>query len=177
MTTAPTGELDARYSDEQATTLDWASAVKALEAAELFWLSTARAGGRLHVTPLIAVWHAGALHFCTGPDKQKARNLRLDDHCALTTGTNIWNEGLDMVVEGQAVRVSDDADLTSIAAAFVAKYGSDWSFEVRDGCFFHGGGSDQGDGRFAAWVFRVDPISVYAFAKGPFAQTRWQQGL
>src|SRR6188472_4014151 len=71
----PVTELDARYGDPQATPMSWPDAVAALDTAELFWLSTVRADGRPHVTPLLAVWHEGALHFCTGADEQKARNL------------------------------------------------------------------------------------------------------
>ncbi len=46
-----------------------------LEASEIFWLSTVRRDGRPHVTPLPAMWLDGALHFCTGPEEQKAKNL------------------------------------------------------------------------------------------------------
>jgi Pyridoxamine 5'-phosphate oxidase len=77
-----------------------------LEAAELFWISTVRADGRPHVTPLVAAWLDGAIHFHTGADEQKAANLRANPHVVLTTGCNRWNEGLDVVVEGEAVRVS-----------------------------------------------------------------------
>lgn len=45
-----------------------------------------RADGRPNVTPLPAVWRDATLYFCTGPDEQKAVNLRADDRCALTTG-------------------------------------------------------------------------------------------
>ena len=39
-------------------------------------LSTVRADGRPHVTPLVAVWLDGALYFCTGEGEQKERNIR-----------------------------------------------------------------------------------------------------
>ena len=44
-------------------------------------------------------------------------------HCILTTGCNALNEGLDLVVEGDAVRVSDDATLRRIAGAYESKDG------------------------------------------------------
>ena len=43
--------------------------------AELYWITTVRADGRPHVTPLIGVWFDGAMHFTTGLEEQKARNL------------------------------------------------------------------------------------------------------
>jgi nitroimidazol reductase NimA-like FMN-containing flavoprotein (pyridoxamine 5'-phosphate oxidase superfamily) len=84
----PQAELDSRYSSEDATAPAWSHADALLSAAELFWISTVRPGGRPHVTPLPAVWVGGALHFCTGPEERKARNLALNPHVVLTTGTN-----------------------------------------------------------------------------------------
>ena len=62
--------------------------------------------GRRHVTPLVAVWLDDAVHFSTGPDEQKARNLAGSPWVALTTGANDWQSGLDVVVEGEAARVT-----------------------------------------------------------------------
>ncbi|MER6343733.1 pyridoxamine 5'-phosphate oxidase family protein [Streptomyces sp. NPDC001595] len=163
----PHTRLDPRYSDETATAIPWARAEALLAAAELFWISTVRPDGRPHVTPLPAVWSAGALHFCTGPRERKARNLAANPQVVLTTGTNTWNEGYDLVVEGAAARVGDDGRLRELAAAWEAKYGAFWHFEVRDGCFHHGAGR--------ALVFRVAPRTVFGFGKGePFSQTRWR---
>ncbi|TQK44071.1 nitroimidazol reductase NimA-like FMN-containing flavoprotein (pyridoxamine 5'-phosphate oxidase superfamily) [Streptomyces sp. SLBN-118] len=162
----PVTKLDARYSDEKATADEWADAVERLKAAEVYWLSTVRPQGRPHVTPLIAVWHDGGLHFCTGADERKAKNLRDNREVVLTTGANALDEGYDVVVEGSAERVSDETRLRALAEAYVEKYGSDWTFEVRDGVFVHQGGT--------ALVFRVEPRTAFGFAKSPYSQTRWQ---
>ena len=138
-----------------------------LETAELFWISTVRGDGRPHVTPLPAVWHDGRLHFCTGPAEQKAVNLARNPHVALTTGTNRWKEGLDVVVEGGAVQVTDESRLRTLADLWRSKYHGDWDFEVEHGFFRHG------DGGTAA-VFEVAHTKVLAFAKGRFAQTRYR---
>jgi hypothetical protein len=89
---------------------------------------------------------------------------------ALTTGTNTWAQGLDVVVEGTAVRVRDRGALQALADAYEAKYGSRWHFEVGDGVF--------GEGPRAAAVFRIAPRKVLAFAKQPHGQTayRWPEG-
>jgi hypothetical protein len=125
-----------------------------------------RADGRPHVTPLIGVVEDGAVHFCTGLREQKARNLEHRSQVALTTGNNTWAQGLDVVVEGTAVRVTDQAALQRLADAFEAKYGSVWHFDVGDGGF--------GTGEDAAPVFRIEPAKVLAFAKEPHAQTRYR---
>ena len=165
---APTPELHAGFSAPGATPTPWADVLGVLESAELFWISTVRADGRPHVTPLPAVWHDGALYFCTGPGEQKARNLRGNDSCVLTSGNNRWKSGLDVVVEGRAAQVTDQALLVTLAALWESKYDGDWKYEVRDGAFDHEGG--------VAHVFEVRPSKVLAFAKGEFAQTRFRLG-
>jgi hypothetical protein len=163
----PTAELDARYSSEGTAPTSWTDAVRELDFARVFWLSTARRDGRLHVTPLLAVWLDDALHFCTGPTEQKAKNLEHDAHCALTTGCNSLDEGVDFVVEGRASIVSDDARLQRLATAYESKYGAEWHFDVRNGRFHHEGGD--------AIVFAVAPSSVYAFGKGDtYSHTRFR---
>jgi nitroimidazol reductase NimA-like FMN-containing flavoprotein (pyridoxamine 5'-phosphate oxidase superfamily) len=128
-----------------------------------------RPDGRPHVTPLISVWLDDALYFCTGPDERKARNLARNAHCVLTTGCNL-EEGLDVVVEGEAVRVTNDAKLRRLAEAYVAKYGEQWRFDVRDGAFVHRTNEES-----IALVFEVAPIKALGFGKGEvFSQTRWR---
>ncbi|WP_327356570.1 pyridoxamine 5'-phosphate oxidase family protein [Streptomyces sp. NBC_01304] len=162
----PRAELDPDFSEEGATATPWPDAVSLLAAAELYWISTVRPDGRPHVTPLHAVWADEALHFCTGPEERKALNLAGNPHVALTTGTNTWNKGYDLVVEGTAVRVTDDGRLRALARAWGAKYGDAWKYEARDGAFRHEGGH--------ALVFEVAPRKVLGFGKGgPFSQTRW----
>lgn len=169
--TDPPPELDARFSSEGATPTPWSEARRELEQAELYWISTVRSDGRPHVTPLIAVWLNRALYFTTGPTEQKARNLRTNAHCILTTGRNTLGEGLDVVVEGDAVRVRDEPLLRELAAAYLSKYGSDWRFGVRDGAFFHESGSKDS----VAFVFEVAPVRAFGFRKGEeFSQTRWR---
>jgi predicted pyridoxine 5'-phosphate oxidase superfamily flavin-nucleotide-binding protein len=76
----PVTTLDTRFGESDAVAIGWDETRQALEAAELFWISTVRRDGRPHVAPLVAVWLDEAIHFCTGPKEQKAINL-------VTTGT------------------------------------------------------------------------------------------
>lgn len=161
----PTTGLDSRFSDPDATPTSWDVTLEAVETAELFWITTVRADGRPHVTPLLAIWLNGALHFCTGPAEQKAVNLRTNPHVVLTTGRNDWDRGLDVVVEGDAVRVSDDATLQRLAATWRTKWDGRWEFEARDGAFHHHDGGE-------ALVYAVAPTKVLAFGKGTFSHTR-----
>jgi hypothetical protein len=69
-----------------------------------------------------------------------------------------------VVVEGDAVQVTDDAALRRLADAWRTKWDGRWQFEARDGRFHHEVG--------AALVFSVVPTKVLAFGKGTFAHTR-----
>jgi len=86
----------------------------------------------------------------------------------VTTGDNSLDQGLDVVMEGEAALVVDDARLRGLAAAWEAKYGADWHFDVRDGRF-------RGDGG-EALVFAVAPVTAFGFRKGDYSQTRWTFG-
>ena len=90
----PVTELHAGFSSPGATATDWEQGRRRIEDAELFWLSTVRPDGRPHVTPLLAVWHDGAMYFCTGPQEHKAKNLERNRHCILTTGQNRLDGGV-----------------------------------------------------------------------------------
>ena len=142
----------------------------------MFWLSTVRADGRPHVTPLPAMWLDRVLHFCTGPDEQKTRNLESDPRCVLTTGSNEFRSGLDVVLEGRAELVSDEPRLRTLAEMWKSKL--DWVFDVVDGAFRDPAGPrDDGDpdSRATALVFGVVPSKVIAFGKGePYSQTRYR---
>jgi general stress protein 26 len=164
--TMPVTTLDQRFSDPSAVATEWDKTLRALETAELFWITTVRADGRPHVTPLVAVWLDGALHFTTGETEQKAVNLRTNPHVVLTTGRNDWDKGLDVVVEGDAVRVTDEDTLRRLAQAWALKWDGQWQYQVRDGSFHHP------DGDQAVLVFAVAPAKVLAFGKGSFSHTR-----
>jgi len=151
----PTAELHEGFSQPDATATPWAEVVDVLSRLEMFWLSTVRRDGRLHVTPLPAVWLDGALRFCAGAGEQKAKNLEADPRCVLTTGTNQLRSGLDVVVEGAAVRVTDEAQLQRLAAMWKSKL--DWPFEVACGAF-------RDPGRLGL-VFGVIPTKVLSCGK------------
>ncbi|GHO48437.1 pyridoxamine 5'-phosphate oxidase family protein [Ktedonospora formicarum] len=165
--TEPVTTIDPRFSDPSAVATPWEETRRVLETAELFWVTTVRANGRPHATPLVAVWLEGAIHFSTGADEQKAVNLRENSHVLLSTGCNSWESGLDVVVEGDAVQTTDEATLKRLAEAWTTKWNGQWQFEVRDGCFYHEAGG-------SALVFSVTPTKILAFAKGNFGYTRHQ---
>lgn len=161
-------ELDARFSDPNATPITWNETRRKLEEAELFWITTVRADGRPHVTPLVAIWLDEEIHFTTGAEEQKAVNLRHNPHVTLTTGCNEWDRGYDVVVEGDAVQVTDDELLERLARAWTTKWDGRWHFKPRDGVFHHEVGE--------ALVYSVKPAKILTFGKGAFTHTRYRYG-
>jgi PPOX class probable F420-dependent enzyme len=161
----PQERFDERFSHPAAAATPWPDTEKVLVEAELYWLTTVRADGRPHVTPLIGAWHDGAAWFMTGHDEQKARNLAHSPRVALTTGGNTWNRGHDVVVEGTAERVTDRDTLQALADAIHAKYGDDWRFHVE--------GDSLTEGDHPSGLYRVSPRKVLSYAKDPHAQTAY----
>ena len=103
-------------------------------------------------TPLVAVWLDDAIHFATGFGEQKAVNLRTNQNVILMTGCNEWERGLDVVVEGEAVQVTDERVLERLAEAWETKWDGRWQYEVREGGFRHEANAD------AILVFSVKPV-------------------
>jgi len=156
---APVTQLDDRFSGPGTDPTTWAAAREVLEGAQISWISTVRADGRPHVTPLVAVWLDGRIHFSTGATEQKAVNLDTNPNVVLTTGCNAWDSGLDVMVEGEARRVTERATLERLAAAWRTKWDGSWQFEVT-GEGFANTGADAG-----ALVYAVEPKRVLAFGR------------
>ena len=159
------GKLDERFSGPDASPSSWREVQARLEGAETYWITTVRADSRPHSTPLVGVWHDDAFWFCTGSTEQKARNLEHHTAALVAVGSSDF-EGLDVVVEGQAQRITDEGRLQPVADRFNEKYPPPFQFEVRDGAFY--------SPPTRAIVFEVRPAKVLAFRKDdPFGQTRF----
>jgi general stress protein 26 len=150
--------LDERFSDPGTEATGWAETVKALESAQISWLTTVRADGRPHVTPLVATWLDGALHFSTGETEQKYLNLTANPNVVLTTGRDSWDDALDVVVEGTARRVTGRAKLERLAEAWLAKWDGSWVYEATDEGLRQGSHDDVA-------VFAVEPAKVLVFGR------------
>jgi general stress protein 26 len=168
--TTPATSLDQRYSDQKAVAVGWEVTLQILQSAELFWISTVRADGRPHVTPLVAVWADDAIHFHTGAREQKFANLRANPHVVLTTGCNRWDGGVDVIVEGTAAPVTDHAKLERLAVQWAAKWDGRWQLDPSDGGF-----RNRSENDLLSRAFTVTPTKIFACAKGdPFGHTRYK---
>lgn len=135
----------------------------------MFWMATVRPEGLPHVRPILAVWVDGALHFVSSTSSRKWANLGHSSHCSISTGT----PGLDLVVEGEAVRVTDEATLRRVADASDSKYG--WPVEIREAAFHAEGAPTAGPPPFH--IYQVQPRTVYGFGTDEDhfdRSTRWR---
>src|SRR6266545_200222 len=82
-----------------------------------YWLAAARPDGRPHVTAVGALWVDGSFYFTSGAGTRKSRNLVENPNCVITVAL----DGLDLVVEGMAAKVTDDATVARLAERYAAQ--------------------------------------------------------
>ncbi|MBC7870651.1 MAG: pyridoxamine 5'-phosphate oxidase family protein [Chitinophagaceae bacterium] len=154
-------------TNEVTAVTPWEEAREQLEEAQKYWLATVQPNGQPHVMPLFAVWSEGCLYFTAGETTRKAKNLAQSPHCVIT----VAGQGLDLIVEGEAVKVSDKARLQRVADVYASKY--DWHITVRDGAYFaEYGAPSAGPPPYELYEIRL----MKAFGLGtaePYGATRW----
>jgi general stress protein 26 len=111
--------------------IPWSSALDQLEdgsAQKTYWLATVRPDGRPHVAGVGALWLDGKVYFVSGQGTRKSRNLDENPHCVVSVALPT----LDLVIEGTAAKVTDDATLQRLAERYAAQ---GWPAQVSDGAF------------------------------------------
>ncbi len=168
-TTTPETTLDPRFSSEDATPTAWSTARDQLRDAMSYQLTTVRADGRPHQTTIAGVWVDDVFSFSTSGGEQKGRNLEAGNHHVIVTaGNSGWN-GMDVILEGEAVEVTDPDRLGRLVDAYRTKYDDFFQFRLEDGQFTAPG--SIGDNL----VYDVRPSKAFGFTKGDtFSQTRWR---
>ncbi|MGH2559836.1 MAG: pyridoxamine 5'-phosphate oxidase family protein [Thermomicrobiales bacterium] len=131
------------------------------------WLATVRPDGRPHVAAVGVVWLDGAFYFSAGADTRKAQNLAQNPHSVITLAA----QGIDLVLEGEAAKVTDDATLQRAAEVFAAV---GWAPTVRDGAFYHEYSAPSAGP--PPWdLYRFTPKTVFGVATAePYGATRWR---
>lgn len=114
MTPGETRNLD-RYGDAE---LPWSRAEDALAGPptpELtYFLGTCRPDGTPHAAGIGAQWLAGYLYFTSSPAARKARDLAVNPRCTIS----VRLPGIDLVLDGDAARVTDPGTLERVAAGY-----------------------------------------------------------
>jgi len=132
-----------------------------------FFLGTTRPDGRPHVAAVGALWLDGDLYFTSGAETRKARNLAANPACTIAVGL----EGVDLVLEGEAIRVTDRPTLERVAALY--REGG-WPAEVA-GDAFTAPYSAPSAGPPPWQLYRFTFHTAFGVATAePYGATRWR---
>jgi hypothetical protein len=157
-TSAKAPESETPLIDGQTETTPWAVALERLQhpaPGQNHWLATVRPDGWPHLKPIIAFWIDGAFHYLAGEGTRKGRNLAADERCVIGTG-NLTLPSLDLIVEGRASPVTDEATVRRLAEEFGGEGGQ---LEAR-GCDVYGPhGPSAGPPHYA--IYRLEPTKVF----------------
>ena len=93
-----------------------------------FILGTTRPTGHPHAASVGIGWHDGDLYFSSGLATRKSRNLAANPACTIAVGL----VGIDLVLEGEAIVVTDPPVLERLAALARA---AGWPTDVEGGAF------------------------------------------
>ncbi len=114
--------------------VDWSAIAEKLDAgsapaagalnSRTTWLSTVNQDGSPHVTAVGALWLDGTFWFQTGAGTRKGRNVTRDPRCSVAVAVSIRDA--DVVLEGDAARVTEPGALSRIAKAWA---GQGWQAE------------------------------------------------
>jgi hypothetical protein len=131
------------------------------------YLGTVRPDGRPHAASVGGAFHDGDLYFQTGLNTQKARNVAANPACTMSASF----EGIDLVFEGEAERVTDTATVEAVAAIY--REGG-WPVEAA-GATFTAPYNAPGTGPAPWHLFRVRFHTVFGVATAePHGATRWR---
>jgi len=79
-----------------------------------FFVGTVRPDGRPHSAGVGGIWVDDALYFVGGPGTRRSRNLAVNPACTVS----VRLRGIDLVLEGEAYRVTESATLERVAGVF-----------------------------------------------------------
>ena len=131
------------------------------------FLGTVRPDGRPHAAGIGAAWYDGDVYFQCGPATRKARNLAANPACTVSVSL----EGIDLVIEGDARRVTDAPTLEALAAIY---RDGGWPVQV-EGDAFTAPFTAPGGGPPPWHLFRLTAQAAFGVASAePYGATRWR---
>jgi hypothetical protein len=134
-----------------------------------YFLATSRPDGRPHSAGVGALWHDGDLYLTSGPTTRKSRNLAANPACTIS----VKLEGIDLILEGEAKRVTDKPTLEQLAQLYRE---SGWPAEVA-GDAFTGPFSAPSAGPPPWYLYRFTFHTAFGVATvEPNGATRWRFG-
>ena len=150
--------------------IPWSRALKQLAAnSGTYWLATTRRDGRPHLAAVGALWVDGTVYFTSGPRTRKSGDIAANPRCVVS----ISLKDLDVVIEGTARKVTDDATLKRLAKLYAAQ---GWPATVKDGAFTHEYSAPSA-GPPPWYLYTITPVTAFGVATAePHGATRWTFG-
>jgi len=132
-----------------------------------FFLSTVGPNGRPHTAGVGAMWVDDQVRFTSGEGTRKSRHRAANPACSMAVSL----PGLDLVIEGRARRVTDNASLERLAAAYRAQ---GWPAEVAGEDFTAPySAPSAGPAPWHLYVLDADVAFGVAGAE-PYGASRWR---
>lgn len=134
------------------------------------WLTSLNTDGSPHANAVGAIWADDHFWFVTGLSTRRGRNLTRDARCLMTLSVTEF----DLVVEGQAVLVTDQDQVARLARRYAEDEG--WPCTVDEsGAALTAAFSAQSAGPPPWHLFRIDATSAHAVqTTEPYGATRWR---
>jgi pyridoxamine 5'-phosphate oxidase-like protein len=157
-----------RYGNQA---LPWSRARDSLLAgspspAVTFFLGTVGPDGEPHAAGVGGLWQDGDLYFTSGPGMRKSRDLAANPACTIS----VRLDGIDLVLEGTAARVTDRPTLEQVVASY--REGG-WPAQVA-GDALTAPFSAPSAGPPPWYLYRFTPRAVTGVATvEPYGATRW----
>lgn len=150
--------------------IPWSRALDQLEdvsATKTYWLATVDPGGQPHVAGVGALWIDGKFYFTSGAGTRKSRNVAENPNCAISVALPT----LDLVIEGVAAQVTDQATLQRIAERYAAQ---GWPASATDSAITAAYSAPSAGP--SPWnLYVVTPITVCGVATAePYGAMRWR---
>jgi hypothetical protein len=113
------------------------------------------------------MWDSGKVYFVSGDGTRKSRNVAQNANCAIAMSFR----NIDLVIEGTATKVTDDATLHRLAKRFAD---DGWPAKVEDGAFTYDYSAPSAGP--PPWdLYEVTPTTVFGVLSAePGGATRWR---
>ena len=141
--------------------------LEAVSATQTYWLATVRPDGRPHIAGVGMLWVDAKLYFTSGPGTRKSRNLAENPSCAISVALRT----IDLVIEGTASMVTDQAIIQSVAERYAAQ---GWPASATDGAITAPYSAPSAGP--APWnLYVVAPVTAFGVATAePYGAMRWR---
>lgn len=130
--------------------LSWEHVAGRMREAHDYWLVSVRPDGRPHAVPVWGVWLGDTIHFGGGRATRKAKNIT--ENPSVVIHSESGEEAV--ILEGEALEVTDPGKLVNIDDAYETKYG------IRHGT--------------PVWALKLRTIHAWTYF--PTDATRWSFG-